>query len=270
MLRKQRRQDFELLCVDSGSTDGTWEALQAFKPDIIYQIKPDEYIPGKVLNDAVAKTKGDVIVFNNADCIPQNEFWLENLVAGLESTPERCIIAAFANQLPRPDAIPLVQKDYERAFGDGSVHKTWRHFFSLASSAVSRDIIIQYPFNPDIRYSEDIEWSWRMKKLGKSIIYAQDARVEHSHNYDLKQLIKRYKGEGRAEKAIYGEEYAQDQNTGFAREFDFIHSVVLATGMETLRDWIWLARRGDVAWMLKSPVYRFLQRLSAFRGRTEP
>jgi rhamnosyltransferase len=267
MLKKQSRQDFELLCVDSGSTDGTWEALQDFHPDIIYQIQPEEYIPGRVLNAAIAKTKGEIIVFNNADCIPQNKFWLEKLVQPLEQNQD--MIAAFANQIPRPAAIPLVRKDYERAFGDGSIHQTWRHFFSLASSVVRRDAITEYPFNPDIQYSEDIEWSWRMKKLGFQIAYAPDAVVEHSHNYDLKGIKKRYRGEGRAEKQIYAAEYAAEAAAGRIRDFSFFHSVILAFGMETLRDMLWLCKRGEVDWIFKSPGYRFLQRYSAYQGRTE-
>lgn len=269
MLSKQTLQDFELLCVDSGSTDGTWEALQAFQPDIIYQIKPEDYIPGRVLNDAIARTRGDIIVFNNADCIPQDEHWLQNLVDKLspEKAGQDAPVAVFANQLPRPNAIPLVQKDYARAFGDGTIHSQWRHFFSLASSAVTREIITKYPFNPDIQYSEDIDWSWRIKKLGYKIEYIPDARVEHSHNYDLKQIIKRYTGEGKAEKVIYAEEYAAEALQCTPRDLDFQRSVILAAGMESLRDWLWLARRGDVAWMLRSPAYRFLQRYSAYKGR---
>ena len=266
MLRKQDRQDFELLCVDSGSTDGTWQFLQNQKPDIIYQIKPEEYIPGKVLNDAIARTKGDIIVFNNADCIPLNDNWLSNLVRPLENNPD--LIAVFANQFARPDAISLVKKDYERAFGDGCIHSSWRHFFSLASSAVRRDIITKYPFNPEIQYSEDIEWSWRMKKLGYKIAYVPDAKVEHSHNYNLRQVIKRYTGEGKAERVIYEEEYAAEAARGSVKDFNFLRSVVIASGMETLRDWLWLIGKGEWLWLLKAPLYRFLQRYSAWKGRT--
>jgi len=266
MLRRQSRQDFELLCVDSGSTDGTWEFLQTQAPDIIYQIKPEAYIPGRVLNDAIARTKGDIVVFNNADCIPVNEYWLENLVKPLEDNPE--VVAVFANQFARPDAFPLVKKDYERAFGDGRIHSTWRHFFSLASSAVRREMIVKFPFDPAIRYSEDIEWSWRMKKLGYRIAYVPEAKVQHSHNYTLKQVIKRYTGEGKAERLIYEDEYADEARKGSVKDFNFLRSVMLASALETLRDWLWLIRRGEFTWLLKAPVYRWLQRYSAWQGRT--
>ncbi|HQQ68020.1 MAG TPA: glycosyltransferase family A protein, partial [Candidatus Cloacimonadota bacterium] len=163
MLKAQDRQDYELICVDSGSTDGGWELLQSYTPDLLYRIAHEDYIPGKVLNDAISHAKGDYIVFNNADCIPLDSQWLSNLISPLEMDPET--VAVFANQIARRDADLLVRKDYERAFGDGTISKKWRHFFSLASSAVRRDIILKHPFNPDVQYSEDVEWSWRMKQL---------------------------------------------------------------------------------------------------------
>ena len=261
MLARQSRQDFELICVDSGSTDGSWELLNEYRPDVLYQIRPEEYVPGRVLNQAITHAKGEIVVFNNADCIPQDRFWLENLVRPFQQNPD--VIAVFANQIARPNAIPLVRKDYERAFGDGKESAKWRHFFSLASSAVHTDLIRKYPFDNDIQYSEDIEWSWRMKQKGLMIEYVPDAIVQHSHNYNLSQIKKRYTGEGRAEARIYGEFYKEHPE-----DLSFLRSVIYAAGMETLRDVIYLMKEKEFAWICKAPIYRFAQRFYAYKGRT--
>lgn len=261
MLKAQDNQDFELICVDSGSSDGSFELLQEYHPDILYRIEAGDYIPGKVLNEAIQHAKGEYIVFNNADCIPLDRSWLHKLIAPMQNNPS--VVAVYANQLPRPDAIPMVQKDYERAFGDGKISASWRHFFSLASSAVRRDIILEHSFNNDIQYSEDIEWSWRMKSLGYQIQYVPEARVEHSHNYNLKQIKKRYLGEGKAEAYIYRDYYREHPG-----DLSFFRSVVLAATMETLRDFRYLARQGKIGWFPKAKIYRFAQRYYAFKGRT--
>jgi len=266
MLKLQNRQDFEVIAVDSGSTDGSYESLLDFKPEVLYRIEPEDYIPGKVLNEAIRHTRGDIIVFNNADCIPQDRSWLDNLVQPLE-TGNMALAAVFANQIARPNAHPLVRKDYERAFGDGSIHNTWRHFFSLASSAVRRDLILQYPFLENIQYSEDIEWSWRMRTNGYDIQYVRSARVEHSHNYNLAGLSKRFYGEGKAESVIYQDFYLQNPDQQ-KRDFSLLRSVMLPVFAETLRDTFYLIEQKEFLWLPIAPLNRFLQRYYAYRGRT--
>ena len=260
LLRLQNRQDFELICVDSGSTDGSWEEIEAYGPQVAYRIKPEDYVPGRVLNEAITRCRGEIIVSNNADCIPLSRDWLDELVKPFEADPQ--IAAVYARQEARPNAIPLVQKDYERAFGDGSVAANWKHFFSLASSAVRRELILEHPFNSDIQYSEDIEWSWRIKKLGYRVVYATDARVQHSHNYSLSQIRKRYMGEGKAEAFIYREDYETDPS-----HLSFMRSVILSAAAESLRDILYLLRSGSWDWLPRAPLYRFAQRFYAWKGR---
>lgn len=200
MLYRQEYKNFELISVDSGSTDGTFEVIEKYNRDTVYRIKPEDYIPGKVLNDAVKKCRGDIIVFNNSDCIPQDEQWLGHL---LRPFGDNNTGAVYGRQIPRPNAHPLIIKDYERAFGDGNISSKWGHFFSLATSAIRKELLEKWPFDNTIEYSEDVEWSCRAKSNGVGIFYASDAIVEHSHNYTLREVYKRFHGEGVAEGQIY-------------------------------------------------------------------
>ena len=252
IIQSQNFQDFELINVDSGSTDGTFEIVKKYNPDA-YQINPGDYIPGKVLNDAVTRCSGEIVVFNNSDCIPQNSNWLGNLIKPFENSNNTA--AVYGNQIPRADAAPLVVKDNTRAFGDGKIASTWFHFFSLATSAIRKGVLEQYPFDPDIQYSEDVDWSYRMKKNGLNIMYAADAVVEHSHNYTLKEVKKRFYNEGLAEGKIYGTDKS------------FVLESMFPCAKEIIRDIIYLISRGKILSLPNGLVYRIIQRYYAYKGR---
>ena len=201
-LRRQTRKDFELIACDDRSSDCSADLLRSWPGVVVLPPEQNGYVPGKVLNRAVRAAHGDIVVFNNADAVIQDERWLDELVAPLADDH---VAAVYARQLPRPDAWPMVQRDHEQAFGDNPQGPGWRHFFSLASSAVRRDLLLATPFSESLQYSEDVDWTWRMRKQGWLIRYAPSARVEHSHNYPPAALIKRFYNEGLADAAIFGD-----------------------------------------------------------------
>ncbi len=254
-LFSQSFKDFELLNIDSGSSDGTYEIIKKYNSNKCRQIRPQDYVPGKVLNSMVKECAGELIVFNNSDCIPMNSDWLKNLLEPLVS--EADVGACFANQLPRPDADLLVAKDNLRAYGDGRISATWRHFFSLASSAARKKVLEEHPFDEKIQYSEDVEWSLRIKNLGWKIRYVPSAVVEHSHNYSRKELKKRFYNEGLADGRIFGERPK------------FLRSFLLPLLAESARDAAYLAKTGNVLSIPDGIIYRFIQRHSAYRGRRD-
>ena len=185
---------FEVVVCDDASTDRT-RAVAAGFPVRFFDRPEGEYKPGRTLNALVRAAEGDIVVFNNSDAIPLDRNWLAELVKPLLADRSRPVFA-FANQLPRPDAAALVRKDSERAFGDGRVQATWKFFFSLASSATWRKMLLETPFDERIQYSEDVEWTWRNSRREVDpvrVVYCPAAKVEHSHNYTLKELARRFR-----------------------------------------------------------------------------
>lgn len=253
---------FEVVVCDDASTDRTREIAARF-PVRFFNRPEGPYKPGRTLNALVRDARGEIVVFNNSDAVPVDDGWLAALTAPLFADGARRTFT-FANQLPRPDAQALVRKDSERAFGDGRIQATWRFFFSLASSATWRQNLIDVPFDEKIQYSEDVEWAWRNSRLGTGpkelgtgpvkIVYCPNAHVEHSHNYTLRELAKRFRGEGAADRAIFGD------RPSLLREF-------AGAARETLRDWAYLAPRPkDWLEIPSAPVRRLVQRIAHWRG----
>ncbi len=252
----QSLKPLEVVVCDDASTDRTREMAAAF-PVRFFERPRGPYKPGRTLNALVADAKGEIVVFNNSDAIPCDGRWLEELVKPLLADRRAF---SFANQLPRPDAHALVRKDGERAFGDGRVQSTWRFFFSLASSATWRRNLVDVPFDEEIQYSEDVEWTWRNSRLEKDpirVVYCPAAKVEHSHNYTIRELARRFRGEGAADVEIFGGRPA------LLRE-------LFGAAVETLRDWAYLAPRpGCWAEAFCAPVRRVVQRVSHWKGARE-
>lgn len=253
----QEGPSFRVVAIDSGSSDGSVEVLKRFPLELV-EIPLGSYIPGRVLNLGMRHGGEPLAAFVNSDCTPQNREWLARLLAPFPSDAK--IAAVYGRQVPRPDAHPLVVKDYERAFGDGRVAATWRHFFSMASSAVRRSVWELRPFDEDIRYSEDILWSWQRRQEGWRIAYAADSVAMHSHNYTVPEMRRRFAGEGKADAAIYGESLV---DTSLLRGF------LLPCAAEIARDLAWTVRRGELGALLEAPVHRFVQKSSYRRGLVE-
>lgn len=257
MVARQGYRNFWLWSFDSSSSDGTLEVIREYNdPARIQQNDPKDYNPGRVLNHAVATAgaEADILVFLNSDATPEREDWLARLIAPL-AAPD--VGAAFGRQTARPDCRELFRKDTERAFGDGSESANWVHFFSMANAAARREVLEQYPFETRVQYSEDIEWSYRLRRTGLRIVYVPEAAATHSHNYTLAQSYKRQFGEGKAEAWIFrnGE-----------MDMSFLRYMVLPAGMEVLRDLGWAARERSLDAALHSVPLRLTQKWGRWRG----
>lgn len=258
----QTYQDFELINIDSGSTDGTVDIIKNFKSNLI-EIKPEEYIPGKVLNMGMENSSGTYVVFINSDATPTHREWLENLLNGLKADQQ--IGAVYGCQVSRPDAWPLYRRDYETAFppeapdtreallGDDS----WYNFFSMANSAVKRETWQEIPFNPTIRYSEDIEWATRVRDAGYRVAYVPDAVAMHSHNYTYEQCYKRFFGEGKADAEIF-------DKPGWRENWLFY--TLLPYGSAVLKDALYCLKRGELAGLKYSFPLRWAQKQGRYAG----
>lgn len=258
MIQRQSYRNFTLWNFDSTSTDGTLEIISEFNDAArIRRNSSAAYNPGTVLNEAVRTVGGEVVVFINSDATPEGEDWLEQLVAPL-ADPR--VGVTYGRQTARPDCRALFVKDTERAFGDGRESAKWVHFFSMANCAARRDVLERFPFETRVQYSEDIEWSYRLRKAGLDIHYVAAAAATHSHNYTLRQSFKRQFGEGKAEAWIFRD---GELSTSFLRY------CLLPFGMEVLRDLRWAAQKGSLDALINTVPLRAVQKWGRWRGLTE-
>lgn len=199
-LQAQDYRNWQLIAIDSGSTDGSVELLRAANPQQLVQILPHDYRPGRVLNHGMELATTDRVIFLNADATPQNPGWLRPLVEALDD-PKTA--AVFGRQIPRPQCAAVFAADYERCFGEQRESVKWDHFFSMVSSGLRRDAWSQRGFLETMQYSEDDEYTRWACSRGYRIAYCPESVVMHSHNYTPQQAYKRSFGEAWALAAVW-------------------------------------------------------------------
>ncbi len=247
-LYAQNFKDFELLVVDSGSTDRTLDIVRRF-PHRLIEIEAKAYFPGMVLNSAIEQTQGDIVVFLNSDSVAQHPEALERIVGAFN---DPAVQAAFARQTPRPEAHGWVRRDYASSFPEKGPAPEWITM-SLPLAAMRRSCWQQHPFYTSAWASEDTEWGLWARKAGHHVAYVADAIVMHSHNYTLSQLYGRRFVEGEADAFIYG---------GKAT----LGSLFRQWLRDTVRDSLWCLKSGEFAGLMLAPVRRFVYGWAYWKG----
>src|SRR5437868_4754603 len=198
-IRAQCYSNWELIVIDSGSTDGSVELIRNAHPRHFIQIPPEEYNPSRVMNHGMRLGCAELGIFLNADATPQGPNWLRPLVLALQN-PE--VAAVFGRQIPRPDCKAVYAHDYERCFGPNRESAKWEHFFSMVSSGLHKDIWAKRGFLEQFQYSEDDEYTRWCRAQGYRVVYVPESVVMHSHNYTPKQAYQRSYGEAKALAAV--------------------------------------------------------------------
>jgi rhamnosyltransferase len=214
-LKAQDLANWELIIVDSGSTDGSQDLIRTARPAHFVQITPSEYNPSRVMNHGMRLAHSDFGIFLNADATPQGANWLRPLVDALQN-PRTA--ACFGRQIPRLDCRAVFACDYDRCFGPQRESAKWDHFFSMVSSGLRRDVWAQRGFREDLQYAEDDEYTRWCKGQGYAVTYIPESVVMHSHNYTPEQSFKRSLGDARAIAKAWG---------GAPDQFNWMKTVLL-------------------------------------------
>jgi rhamnosyltransferase len=250
MLHRQSFRGYELFAIDSGSTDGTLDELRTqCDEEHLTRIAPDDYLPGKVLNEAITRMEQNIIVLLNADAIPRSADWLEQLIRPIL---EDAADATFSRQVARPDARFIVDYDYRRAYAPGNPDN---HFFSAAACAFKRELWERHKFHND-GYAEDAIWATTCRMLNSRFQLVPRSEVEHSHNYSMKELFHKRRRHGRSFALVLGE----TDKPG--------HRLYLC-GRELLRDFIHACRRGRFFTIPYNIAYRVTIHAGLHRGIRE-
>ena len=212
--RQRLETPWDILAVDSGSTDGTPELLESWAgrlgvPFELRHIHPVEFDHGDTRNLLAAESTGELLVYLTQDAIPVGDDWLERLAANFAD--ER-VGAAYSRNVPRSDADLLTQVFSEGDPGYAAERREVRlppdyaeqdaharrllYNFNDVASAVRRSLWELHPF-PRTSFGEDILMARALLEAGHTVVYDASAVVEHSHDYSPEEMGRRAEIDGR-------------------------------------------------------------------------
>ncbi len=188
----------EVLLLDSGSTDGSLQGLEADPRIRIGQIQ--QFRHGAARNLGIQAAQGELVVFLTQDAEPAHPQWLAELLKPF-SDPQ--VAATFSRQLPRPDCNPMEAHFLDTHFPAGPARRMQQRageplrfqenlFFSNASSAIRRSAALEHPFEADLIMSEDQQLARDLLQAGQALFYCPESRVLHSHDYGFRSAMGRY------------------------------------------------------------------------------
>ena len=253
-LRAQSFTNWELVVIDSGSTDGSPDLIRAAQPAHFVQIASKDYNPSRVMNQGFRLARAPFGIFLNADATPQGPDWLGPLVDALR--PPK-VAACFGRQVPRPDCQAVFACDYDRCFGPDRESARWEHFFSMVSSGLRRDVWDLRGFREDLQYAEDDEYTRWCRQQGYEITYVPGSVAMHSHNYTPAQAYKRAFGDARALAATW---------TGSPADFNFPRTVLVGLLQDLRKDLRFCLRHGRLVELPHAARIRWQQRRGRLHG----
>lgn len=199
-LASVRRQTVraEIVVVDSGSSDATLEIARRLA-DRVVEIPSAGYRPGRALNLGTAAASGEVLFALSSHCELTHDDWLERAL-GHYADPQ---VAGVNGSTTTPDRRPLEGPMVQRP--DEARRYPWWGFSNHASSW-RRSVWEELPFDEQIDFVEDREWSLRVLDAGWKLVYDPHLWVEQRHRWRVGavQFFKRERRESSALAELIG------------------------------------------------------------------
>ncbi len=177
----------EVILVDDGSTDGTQEVAQAANVRLIQHESPRGAAAAR--NSGLAEAVGEIILFTDADCVPQPNWVVEMLRPFQNPTVQGCKGIYATNQ---PEQVArFVQVEYEDKY-DLLRAQPVIDFIDTYSAGYRAEVLRRAGgFDEAIRYVEDQELSFRLAAAGHKMVFQETAVVFHQHSNSLARYFRK-------------------------------------------------------------------------------
>ncbi|MFH1575608.1 MAG: glycosyltransferase [Candidatus Nealsonbacteria bacterium] len=184
-IKSQYYRDYEIIIVDSGSSDRTLEIAREFT-DSVLQIENRDFTFGYSLNVGCKKSTGKYLVFVSAHALPADNDWLGSII---EPFKNEQVAMVYGKQTGNQQTKFSEQRDFKKLFSKTPSYP------NNANSAIRKDLWQQHPVDEYLFGLEDIEWAKYFINKGFLTHYEPKACIYHIHQEKWPQVFNRYRRE---------------------------------------------------------------------------
>ncbi len=195
---------FEVIVLDDGSQAEVSQGVTT--PDVMV-IRQDESRGASVCrNIGAEKARGKILAFLDADCIaPEN--WLKETIPFFKTATVGAVggyVDGYYKDsyLDRYEEVSSSLNMGKRLLLEGNTESNF--YVPTANMLINRDAFMATGgFRSGMHLGEDVDYCWRMRNLGYTLLYVPFGRVAHKHRNRLGKMLKRRSEYGTSEARLY-------------------------------------------------------------------
>lgn len=181
--------NYEIIIVDGGSTDGTFEIIDSLSQQNIKILQIKDSTPAEGRNKGLEEANGEVIAFTDGDCIVRKD-WLKNAVKIFLERKENIGgvggpilpysgLTKLSYMILKSLANPLINAS-SPTFSQNKTERYVKHIPANNAVFLKEAIEKAGRFSPDLRFCEDVDLCYRIRKAGYKILFSPNVIVEHN------------------------------------------------------------------------------------------
>lgn len=183
----------EIIVVDNKSTDNSIQVAKKYNCTIVII---DTFTYGKAINRGIKEAKNNYVLLLSAHAIPVGNSFFKNSIQFVADNKDFAGLR-YINSI----------ENYERALKNSfKVKEPLKYGLMAACCLVSKNVWLQFPFNEELIFSEDKEWSQRVSNAGFGI-YEMNESFFYFIKRTTKSDLNRFKNETIAHYQLFNKKY---------------------------------------------------------------